>query len=55
MGKILALVLFKLFINGIDKCLSIEAPLRMSGTLFSNSKQHTIYDPKGPEKQNYTM
>ena len=27
----------------------------MSGTLFLNWKQHTIHDPWGPEKYNYTM
>jgi len=46
MGKIAASVLLKLFINGNERCYTTDAP-------FFKCKQHTIHDPRGPEKFKY--
>jgi len=50
-----ASVLLKLFISGNERCHTTDAPYRMSRTLFSSVNKHTINDPWGPEKYNYTM
>jgi len=55
MGKIAASVLLKLFINGNAKCHSIDALLSHKRRSIVKCKQHTIHDPKGLEKLNYTQ
>jgi len=50
-----ASVLLKRFVNGNKQCHSTNAPQHMSETIFSNVKKHTIYEPRGPEKYNYTI
>jgi len=47
MRKITASVLLKLFINGYEKCHSIDAPRRMSKTLFSNVNNIKSTIPQG--------
>ena len=54
-GKLAASVLLKLSISGNDGCHTTDAPQCMSGTLFSNVNKHTLHDPWGPEKYDYTM
>ena len=55
MRKIAASVLSKLFTIGNENCHTTDAPYRVSGTLYSDAKKHTIEYPRGPENFNYTM
>ena len=48
MGKTVAPVLLKLFIDGNKKSHPIDSPKRMS-SMFK-CKQHTIHDPRGQEQ-----
>ena len=50
-----ASVLLKPFISGNKGCHTTDAPLAHERNSFSKCKQHTIHDPRGPEKYNYTM
>jgi len=54
-GKIAASVLLKLFISSNEWCHTTNAPLSHERNSIFKCKQHTIHDPWGPEKYNYTI
>jgi len=56
MGIIAASVLIGLFVDGKKICYTTGVPKRKSGTILK-CQQHTIHDPRGPEKniKCYTM
>ena len=39
-------------INCNERSYTTDASMRMSGTLIFKCKQHSIHDPRGPEKYN---
>jgi len=49
-GKTAASVLLKLLISSNERCHTTDAPLAHEQNSIFKCKQHTIYDPRGPEK-----